>query len=466
MEDLNGLQMLALQNNVDAQYELGMCYYEGKGVGRNYEMAAKWLSMAAAKNHPDAQYFLAWLYSMGYGVEKDLVKSFELYLAAAQQNNANAQYALGSCYGKGVGVKQNYREALEWSEKALKNGLRIAAYAVGVYKAQLEKLMKNGLAVAEDPVPVPERRKSLLGLAVAVDSAPVPEKRKSLPTLKLCTISCTDFRLSHGNLSIRLGVAFDGEKFDQNYDYRTYDQYQGWYEYFRRCDLKIEGLDCFCANGKVFPIPFNIRDLVYDYVKEHDTLYINTNPFLELVYANLYPLKRRFFGFESFGPILRIGHRNFLYGYDRIVREVLMGYSPDLLSLGFEHDEGEGYYFRPVKRDRVRWAYYVDRTFAVYKGYTVLVGTVEAKTGKISIRFVDEADARAAGVYPNCDLTGKNGAYCQTMVSLDQLTEIYEVRKPFAGFPFSGPEKVYHKRDNIWQPWHDLGTVLGDDEWI
>ena len=43
---------------VDAQYILGFCYYNGKGVEQNYEEAVKWYRKSANQGYKDALTFL------------------------------------------------------------------------------------------------------------------------------------------------------------------------------------------------------------------------------------------------------------------------------------------------------------------------------------------------------------------------------------------------------------------------
>jgi len=50
----------ANQGNADAQYQLGLCYFNGNGVRRNYTKAAVWFRMAAEQGHTHAQYQLWW----------------------------------------------------------------------------------------------------------------------------------------------------------------------------------------------------------------------------------------------------------------------------------------------------------------------------------------------------------------------------------------------------------------------
>ena len=48
----------AEQGYASAQYNLGVCYYNGKGVEQDYEEVVKWYRKAAEQGHPRAQYHL------------------------------------------------------------------------------------------------------------------------------------------------------------------------------------------------------------------------------------------------------------------------------------------------------------------------------------------------------------------------------------------------------------------------
>ena len=49
------LQPFAQQGNVDAQYNLGMMYLDGKGVAQNYKQAMVWFQKAAQQGDIGAQ---------------------------------------------------------------------------------------------------------------------------------------------------------------------------------------------------------------------------------------------------------------------------------------------------------------------------------------------------------------------------------------------------------------------------
>lgn len=78
--DTNGaLQIwkrLANQGNSTAQYNLGVVYERGKGVGANIPQAMIWYRKAAENGRPDAQNNLGVLYAEGRGIPRDLEKAY------------------------------------------------------------------------------------------------------------------------------------------------------------------------------------------------------------------------------------------------------------------------------------------------------------------------------------------------------------------------------------------------------
>ena len=61
------LQQGAGEGDVDAQYCLGIRYFEGQGVARDDKQAVEWLTRAAEQGNFDARYFLALVYFDGEG---------------------------------------------------------------------------------------------------------------------------------------------------------------------------------------------------------------------------------------------------------------------------------------------------------------------------------------------------------------------------------------------------------------
>ena len=109
-----GLQLWlkkAEQGDANAQCNLGVLYFCGRGVSKDYNEAAKWYRKAAEQGHAAAQCNLGALYDSGKGVSQDYNEAAKWYRKAAEQGDASAQFNLGYSYENGRGVRRNYKEA-------------------------------------------------------------------------------------------------------------------------------------------------------------------------------------------------------------------------------------------------------------------------------------------------------------------------------------------------------------------
>lgn len=111
-----------------AQYELAVFYYEGKGTEPNPAEALVWLEKAAANNNVLAQRFLGALYLNGaHGngkitVTPDPKKGAAWYLRAAYNDDGPSQAVLGSLYMTGKGVEKDRIQAINWNRLAAAKG--------------------------------------------------------------------------------------------------------------------------------------------------------------------------------------------------------------------------------------------------------------------------------------------------------------------------------------------------------
>jgi TPR repeat protein len=123
----------AEQSNPNAQYQLGLCYYHGKGVSADQVEAFKWRKKAADQGVAVAQYSLGCSYMSGKekSVEKNEKEGLSWYTRAAEQGNADAQYELGQCYFYGLGTSKNDKEAFKWTSKSADQGNQKAEYNLG-----------------------------------------------------------------------------------------------------------------------------------------------------------------------------------------------------------------------------------------------------------------------------------------------------------------------------------------------
>lgn len=120
------LEKFAKSGDAQAQYEVGMDYFEGAEVAKNTETAAKWFQLATNQNHKEAKAKLYSFYS------KELEK--------LAKTDAEAMYYVGCYYFDGNGIAKNEKKGFDYLKKALDNGHSPALDKMG---ASWSKLLKN-----------------------------------------------------------------------------------------------------------------------------------------------------------------------------------------------------------------------------------------------------------------------------------------------------------------------------------
>lgn len=165
---------------VQAQYNLGILYFIGKGVKQNFSQALKlftqaaqkgdvestilvgsmhekgqgilkmpeeaiyWYKKAIQKGSHDAQFKLASLLDRGINQnEKNPVEAFPLFLEIAKKGHPEAQYRVGHMLKEGRGVHKNSRQALIWFHKSAEQGLAQAQYMLSKLYEQGQKNILN-----------------------------------------------------------------------------------------------------------------------------------------------------------------------------------------------------------------------------------------------------------------------------------------------------------------------------------
>lgn len=126
--------IFAEKGSANCQFLLGLCYFRGKGVRKDWDKAINWILRSAGQNYPQAQYYLGLCYKQGKGVKMDMEKGFDCFENAAKQGLAQAQYELGMCYKRGDGVVVNNHLSKEWLKKAADKGYEKALIESGIYK--------------------------------------------------------------------------------------------------------------------------------------------------------------------------------------------------------------------------------------------------------------------------------------------------------------------------------------------
>jgi TPR repeat protein len=122
----------ALQNQADAQAQVGDMYRRGQGVSQDYQQAMGWLMKAASAGNAEAQYNIGLLYYCGDGVSVDREQAMKWYLKAANNGYTEAMYRIGFMYRNGKGAPKNIHSAIEWYTNAANQGHEWARYNLGL----------------------------------------------------------------------------------------------------------------------------------------------------------------------------------------------------------------------------------------------------------------------------------------------------------------------------------------------
>jgi len=67
-----------------SHYQLGMNYYQGKGVEKSFSEAMKWFRLAAQHRHPRAIFMLGRMYDKGTGTTENPAEAAKYYLQSAE----------------------------------------------------------------------------------------------------------------------------------------------------------------------------------------------------------------------------------------------------------------------------------------------------------------------------------------------------------------------------------------------
>lgn len=163
----------AKQGGKDAQYKLGLFYYDGYLVENSYKESFKYFKMAAKQGHAKAQYSVGCFFNNGIYVKEDYdeagkwnhisaeqgfapaqndygifctgntnYKPYEAYnwfTKAAEQDYALAQYNLAKCYVYSIGVQSDIDEAIYWMERSSNNDYNVATYQLASVYVNVEE---------------------------------------------------------------------------------------------------------------------------------------------------------------------------------------------------------------------------------------------------------------------------------------------------------------------------------------
>jgi len=136
-------RQLAQQGHMAAQFNLGLMFHHGTGVGKNPKEAVDWYRRAAEQGHTNAQYSMGYSFAMGMGFATDMEQAVEWWQRAAGNGSVEAQYSLGLVYAQGLGIEQNSVQAVKWWQHAANQGNAAAQFNLGVMYANGEGVTKD-----------------------------------------------------------------------------------------------------------------------------------------------------------------------------------------------------------------------------------------------------------------------------------------------------------------------------------
>jgi hypothetical protein len=116
------------------QHNLGITYYNGTRVAKDYVMAAFWFRKAAEQGDDEAQLHLADILRSGDGLKPDYEEALKWYGKIVEQESAYINIAedrLGDMYANGEGVTRDYLEAAKWWARAAEHGWTWGHYRLG-----------------------------------------------------------------------------------------------------------------------------------------------------------------------------------------------------------------------------------------------------------------------------------------------------------------------------------------------
>jgi len=104
------------------QMNIGVMFYEGLGVEKNFEQAMHWLRKSADQGHVYAYPLVGKLYSDGDGIPEDKAEAARWYLLSANIGDIHGQYLLGILRMNGDGVARDLVLAHRWLRLAAAGG--------------------------------------------------------------------------------------------------------------------------------------------------------------------------------------------------------------------------------------------------------------------------------------------------------------------------------------------------------
>ncbi|QCE34346.1 hypothetical protein FAI40_02775 [Acetobacteraceae bacterium] len=124
--NLISLKQAAQAHNPQAACALGLRYFEGIGVSKDYQEAFRWLQQAEKHGSSEACFNLGVIFYQGHGIGKNLDIARKYFEKAVMMGDVDANYNLGVMYYNGEGVSRNLATASKYLKKAAMKGHHLA----------------------------------------------------------------------------------------------------------------------------------------------------------------------------------------------------------------------------------------------------------------------------------------------------------------------------------------------------
>ena len=125
---LAAARVKANAGDVVAQFSLGSMLYYG---ANDTAQAVDWFRKAAAQNYAPAEFQMGLLYDFGFGVGQSDSEALVWYRRAAEHGSAAGQRTVGDFYRKGRGVAVDLAEAARWYQRGADGDDIRAQYQLG-----------------------------------------------------------------------------------------------------------------------------------------------------------------------------------------------------------------------------------------------------------------------------------------------------------------------------------------------
>lgn len=172
-----------------AGFEEGIAAYQAN----NMPLAYKEFRAAAEEGHSDSQFNVGLMFEQGIGVGKDEKEAIAWYQKAAVQGNALAQYNLAVLHENGRGTAVDFAQANEWYRKASAQGDPLAIGNLGMLYMRGQGVKENTIAGL-----------ALLLVSATMDSSPQNNAKQNISKTRGLT---TDMITRAQTLSTEMGSA-------------------------------------------------------------------------------------------------------------------------------------------------------------------------------------------------------------------------------------------------------------------